>query len=171
MFPASNPISHVIPARIRESARVGAQLPFFVFALDRALSWRFSRSRIQFPDLICVSLAPMHSVARTGSAVTSPAAHGAWTVNLPHSPEDAIWNRTGFHLYVSSLQGRRLRFPNRRVLTRVLRPGTTQIHLCAILGTFPRDSFLFRPVPPSFRNPPILYSFYRLKSIYRLYRF
>src|SRR4051794_19640803 len=169
MFPAGNPVSHVIPNWMRHSGlEYSSPLLLFVSTRNRVSELAIQPvARSSFDD--SAHRSRHASVGEFGRAVSSPAAHGAWSINFPHSPEDAIWNRSGFHLYVSSLHGRRLRFPDRRVLTRILQSGIAQVHLCAILGTFPRDSLLFRPIPPSFRNPPLLYSFHRLKSIFRSY--
>ena len=165
MFPAGNPVSHVIPNWMRNSGlEHSSLLPVFVSTLNR------------------VSELAVQPVARSSFDVPTRRSHQcfsrrSWESSVePRGPRGVVCQPPTLP---RGCDLEPFRFPSLRLLASwttvtfprspsshsVIRSGMTQIHLCAILGTFPRDSFLFRPVPPSFRNPPNLYSFFRMKSI------
>jgi len=167
MFPAGNPISHVIPNWMRSFGQeCSSPLPVFVSTLDRVSELAVQPGARSSLDVLARRSHQCFSRRNWESSVEPRGPRGVvcQPPTLPRGCDLEPFRFPSLRLLASLTAVTFPQSPSSRSVIR-LRLGMTQIHLCAILGTFPRDSFLFRPVPPSFRNPPNLYSFHRVKSI------
>jgi hypothetical protein len=165
MFPADNPISHVIPNWMRIfGLEYFSPLPYFVSTLNRVSELAVQPVARSSFDVLARRSLQCFSWRNWESSVEPRGPRGVvcQPPTLPRGCDLEPFRFPSLRLLASWTA---VSFPHSPSSRSVLRLGMTQIHHCAILGTFPRDSFLFRPVPPSFRNPPNLYSFHHMKSI------